>query len=158
MIAGWGGESCSNEEPQQNKLILHQRRYNPIAFISTNYVHTVYIFYIEVSSVDEISVITDELRNDFKQVRSNKFSRKMSVLIVSMRGYTKKLMEGKEKTMRSHIRGGLKGPEVRIVRAGGVRKVKVKVMPTTQEAKWPSELTMLRWCLLVDMLCLFLMM
>ena len=54
--------------------------------------------------------------------------------------------------------GGLKGPEVRIVRAGGVRNVKVKIMPTTQEAKWPSELTMLRWCLLVDMLCLFLMM
>ena len=90
-------------------MILHQRRYNPIAFISTNYVHTVYTFYIEVSSVDEISVITDELRNDFKQVRSNKFSRKMSVLIVSMSGYTKKLMERKEKTMRSHTSGGAEG-------------------------------------------------
>ena len=118
----------------------------------------IYLFYIEVSSVDEILLITDELENDFQQVRSNRFSRKMSVLIVSMSGYTKKLIEGKEKTMRSHISGGLKGPEVKTVRAGGARKVKVRVMLTTHDAKWPSELTMLRWCLLVDMLCLFLMM
>ena len=103
-------------------------------------------------------LITDELENDFQKVRLNRFSRKMSVLIVSMSGYTKKLMEGKEKTMRSHISGGLKGPEVRTVKAGGVRKAKVKVILTTHEAKWPSELTMLRWCLLADMLCLFLMM
>lgn len=110
--------------------------------------------------MDDISPMIDELGecNNFQKVRSNKFSRNMSVLIVSMSGYTKKLMEGKEKTMRSHKSGGLKGPEVRIDKAGGVRKVNVKVILTTHEVKWPSALTTLRWCLLVDMLCLFLMM
>ena len=110
--------------------------------------------------MDEISPMIDELeeRNNFQKVRSNKFSLNMSVLIVSMSGYTKKLMEGKEKTMRSQISGGLKGSEVRTVKAGGVRKVNVKVILTTHEVKWPSALTTLRWCLLADMLCLFLKM
>ena len=76
-----------------------------------------------------------EKRNDFQQVSSNRFSRKMSVHIVSMRGYRKKLMEGKEKTTRSHISGGPDGPEVRIMKAGGARMVKVTVMLTTHEAK-----------------------
>ena len=59
----------------------------------------------------------------------------MSVHIVSMRGYRKKLMEGKEKTTRSHTRGSPDGPEVRIMKAGGARMVKVTVMLTTHEAK-----------------------
>ena len=60
--------------------------------------------------MDEISPMIDELGecNNFQKVRSNKFSRNMSVLNVSMSGYTKKLMEGKEKTMRSQsTRSGL---------------------------------------------------
>ena len=32
-----------------------------------------------------------------------------------MRGYRKKLMDGKEKTTRSHTRGSPDGPEVRIM-------------------------------------------
>ena len=120
----------------------------------------IFTSYIDVSSVDAISSRIDELEedNNFQHVRSNKFSRNMSVVIVSMSGYTKKLMVGKEKKMRSQISGGLKGPEVRTVKAGGMRKANVKVIRTTHEVKWPSALTTLRWCLLVDMLRLFLMM
>ena len=51
------------------------------------------------------------------------FSLKISVHIVSMRGYTKKLMEEKEKTTRLHTRGGPDGPEVRIISVCEARMV-----------------------------------
>ena len=86
---------------------------------------------------------------DFQHVSSSRFSRKMSVHMVSMSGYTKKLMEGKEKMTRSHTSGGPDGPEVRIMKAGGARMVRVTVTLTMQEAKWPRALTTLRWCLLI---------
>ena len=40
-----------------------------------------------------------------------------------MRGYTKKLMEEKEKTTRLHTRGGPDGPEVRIMSVCEARMV-----------------------------------
>ena len=64
-----------------------------------------------------------EKRNDYQQVSSKNFSLKISVHIVSMRGYTKKLMEEKEKTTRLHTRGGPDGPEVRIMSVCEARMV-----------------------------------
>ena len=105
-------------------------------------------------SKDSVTCSSPEKRKDFQQESSNRFPRKMSVHMVSMRGYTKKLMEGKEKTTRSQMSGGPDGPEVRIMKAGGARMVTVTVTLTMHEAKWPRALTTLRWCLLISQQCL----
>ena len=96
------------------------------------------------SSTDCVTLSPSEKPKNLHQVSSSKFSLKMSVHKVSMRGYTKKLMEGKEKTTKSHMSGGPEGPEVKIMKAGGARIVRVTIMLTMQEAKCPRALTMLR--------------
>ena len=59
-------------------------------------------------------------------------------------------MVGKEKTMKSHVRGGSEGPDIKTMNAGGATKVNVTVMLMMQDTKCPRALTTLRVCLLLE--------